>query len=75
MRAVSDQGDSTERLRRGADESAAHQAELRARAERVIHRGDFNEQVRRGADETAVRNAELRAGARVTRARPATGGQ
>jgi hypothetical protein len=48
MRAVSDQGDSTERLRRGADESAAHQAELRARAERVIHRGDFNEQVRRG---------------------------
>jgi siroheme synthase len=58
---VSDREESRERLRRGADESAARQAELRARSERVDHRGDFIEQVRRGADKTGVRSAELRA--------------
>ena len=58
---VSEREESTERLRRGAHESAARQAELRSRAERVSHRGDFIEQIRRGADKTGVRAAELRA--------------
>ena len=58
---VSDREDSTERLQRGAHESAARQAELRARAKRASHRGDFIKLVRRGAAKSGVRNAELRA--------------
>jgi hypothetical protein len=58
--AVSDREEYTEELRRGADESAARQAELRARAERVIQRGDFIEQVRRGAAKSGLRTTELR---------------